>query len=116
MLADALEEVGIPRGDYVVRVNNRKVLNGVMEVAGVLDPMTLEVRAERGIVLRAIDKFDKVGRAGRASLCSTARASRGTSSGDFIDGVGDRSIQQAWRSRQYRNSEVCSCRLPEREK
>ena len=38
MLADALEATGIPRGDYVVRVNNRKVLNGVMEVAGVLDP------------------------------------------------------------------------------
>jgi histidyl-tRNA synthetase len=30
--------VGIPRGDYVIRVNNRKVLNGVMEVAGLLDP------------------------------------------------------------------------------
>jgi histidyl-tRNA synthetase len=38
MLADALEAVGIPRGDYIVRVNNRKVLNGVLEVAGVLDP------------------------------------------------------------------------------
>ena len=34
MLADCLEAVGIERGDYVVRVNNRKVLNGVMEVAG----------------------------------------------------------------------------------
>jgi histidyl-tRNA synthetase len=34
MLADALETVGIPRGDYIIRVNNRKVLNGVMEVAG----------------------------------------------------------------------------------
>ena len=34
MLADCLEEVGIERGDYIVRVNNRKVLNGVMEVAG----------------------------------------------------------------------------------
>ena len=32
MLSDALETVGIPRGDYVVKVNNRKVLNGVMEV------------------------------------------------------------------------------------
>ena len=30
MLADTLEEVGIPRGDYIVRVNNRKVLNGVL--------------------------------------------------------------------------------------
>jgi histidyl-tRNA synthetase len=34
MLSDALEVVGIPRGDYVVKINNRKVLNGVMEVAG----------------------------------------------------------------------------------
>jgi histidyl-tRNA synthetase len=34
MLADTLEAVGIPRGDYIVRVNNRKVLNGVLEVAG----------------------------------------------------------------------------------
>ena len=34
MLADALEAVGIERGDYVIKVNNRKVLNGVMEVAG----------------------------------------------------------------------------------
>ncbi|MEM9754892.1 MAG: HisS family protein, partial [Pseudomonadota bacterium] len=34
MLAETLEAVGIPRGDYIIRVNNRKVLNGVMEVAG----------------------------------------------------------------------------------
>ena len=34
MLCDTLEAVGIPRGDYVVRVNNRKVLNGVLEAAG----------------------------------------------------------------------------------
>ena len=34
MLADCLEAVGIARGDYVVRVNNRKVLNGVLEVTG----------------------------------------------------------------------------------
>ncbi len=38
MLADTLEAVGIERGDYIIRVNNRKVLNGVMEVAGILDP------------------------------------------------------------------------------
>ena len=34
MLAEALEAAGIARGDYVIRVNNRKVLNGVMEAAG----------------------------------------------------------------------------------
>ena len=38
MLADCLEAVGIERGDYVVRVNNRKVLNGVLEVAGMSGP------------------------------------------------------------------------------
>ena len=65
MLADALEAVGIERGDYVIKVNNRKVLNGVMEVAGVLDPSDpSKFEAERGIVLRAIDKLDRLGRGG----------------------------------------------------
>jgi histidyl-tRNA synthetase len=60
MLSDTLEAVGIPRGDYIVRVNNRKVLNGVMEVAGVLDPSDpTKFENERGIVLRAIDKLDE---------------------------------------------------------
>ncbi|MFZ9198956.1 MAG: ATP phosphoribosyltransferase regulatory subunit, partial [Paracoccaceae bacterium] len=69
MLSDALEVVGIPRGDYVVKVNNRKVLNGVMEVAGVLDPSDPErFTHERGIVLRAIDKIDRLGDEGVRAL------------------------------------------------
>ncbi len=35
MMADTMEALGIARGDYVVRVNNRKVLDGVMEAIGV---------------------------------------------------------------------------------
>ena len=31
MMADCLEALGIKRGDYVIKVNNRKVLDGVME-------------------------------------------------------------------------------------
>ena len=86
MLADALEAVGIPRGDYVVRVNNRKVLNGVMEVAGVLDPSDPDRFAEeRGIVLRAIDKFDKFGEAGVRALMGKGRLDE---SGDFTKGAG----------------------------
>ena len=86
MLADALEAVGIPRGDYVVKVNNRKVLNGVMEVAGVLDPADPEKFAhERGIVLRAIDKFDKFGDAGVRALIGAGRMDE---SGDFTKGAG----------------------------
>ncbi|TMV88250.1 histidine--tRNA ligase [Thioclava sp. BHET1] len=86
MLADALEAVGIPRGDYVVRVNNRKVLNGVMEVAGVLDPSDpAKFEAERGTVLRAIDKFDKFGETGVRALIGAGRMDE---SGDFTKGAG----------------------------
>ncbi|WP_284162823.1 histidine--tRNA ligase [Frigidibacter sp. SD6-1] len=86
MLADALEEVGIPRGDYVVKVNNRKVLNGVMEVAGVLDPSDPEKFAhERGIVLRAIDKIDRLGPEGVRALLGDGRKDE---SGDFTKGAG----------------------------
>ena len=86
MLADCLEEVGIERGDYIVRVNNRKVLNGVMEVAGVLDPSDPEKFAsERGIVLRAIDKLDRLGLDGVRALLG---AGRKDDSGDFTDGAG----------------------------
>ncbi len=86
MLADALEAVGIARGDYVVRVNNRKVLNGVLEVAGLLDPSDPEkFAAERGIVLRAIDKLDRLGVEGVRALLGEGRKDE---SGDFAKGAG----------------------------
>ena len=56
MAADTMEALGIPRGSYVVRVNNRKVLDGVMESIGLGGD---ENAARRLIVLRAIDKLDK---------------------------------------------------------
>lgn len=86
MLSDALEAVGIARGDYVVRINNRKVLNGVMEAAGVLDPNAPDEKAhERGIVLRAIDKLDRLGPDGVRALLGAGRKDE---SGDFTDGAG----------------------------
>jgi histidyl-tRNA synthetase len=86
MLADALEATGIPRGDYVIRVNNRKVLNGVMENAGVLDPADPDRFAhERGIVLRAIDKLDRLGVEGLTALLGSGRMDE---SGDFTKGAG----------------------------
>jgi len=85
MLADALEAVGIPRGDYLIKVNNRKVLNGVMEAAGILDPSEPErFSRERGIVLRAIDKIDRLGPDGVRSLLSIGRVDE---SGDFTTGA-----------------------------
>jgi histidyl-tRNA synthetase len=82
MLCDALEAVGIDRGDYVVKVNNRKVLNGVMEVAGLAGD---DKEAERGIVLRAIDKIDRLGAEGVRALLGAGRKDE---SGDFTKGAG----------------------------
>jgi histidyl-tRNA synthetase len=85
MLADTLEAVGIPRGDYIVRVNNRKVLTGVLETMGVGDD-----EDTRNNVLRTIDKFDKVGEAGVRELLGKGRLD---ASGAYIDGVGLRDDQ-----------------------
>ena len=82
MLSDTLEAVGIARGDYVIRVNNRKVLNGVMEVAGLSGD---DKEAARGIVLRAIDKLDRLGPDGVRDLLGEGRKD---ASGDFTKGAG----------------------------
>ncbi len=82
MLSDALEAVGIERGDYVIKINNRKVLNGVMEVAGLSGD---DKEAERGIVLRAIDKMDRLGEAGVRALLGEGRKDE---SGDVTKGAG----------------------------
>ena len=82
MLADVLEGVGIQRGDYIVRVNNRKVLNGVMEVAGLSGE---DKEVERGIVLRAIDKLDRLGQDGVRALLGEGRKD---ASGDYTKGAG----------------------------
>jgi histidyl-tRNA synthetase len=74
--------LGIARGDYVVKVNNRKILDGVLALAG------LEGDAQAGqrlTVLRAIDKLDKFGQEGVALLLG---AGRKDPSGDFTKGAG----------------------------
>ena len=78
MLADALEAAGIERGDYIVRINNRKILNGVLEAAEIGEDKADDV-------LRQIDKFDKVGEPGVRQLLTTGRKD---DSGAEIDGVG----------------------------
>ncbi|MCI4660460.1 MAG: histidine--tRNA ligase [Neomegalonema sp.] len=89
MLSDALEAAGVARGDYLVRVNNRKVLNGVLERIKLLDPADPEgdaVQLEtRMTVLRAIDKLDKFGTEGVRLLLGAGRKDE---SGDFTKGAG----------------------------
>ncbi|WP_299878066.1 histidine--tRNA ligase [uncultured Sulfitobacter sp.] len=103
MLADCLEEVGIERNDYVVRVNNRKVLNGIIESMfenqlnnafpdGISkqglqsgDVLRERMNALTDDVLRTLDKHDKVGDIGVAELLGNGRKDQ---SGAFIEGLG----------------------------
>jgi histidyl-tRNA synthetase len=72
-----MEALGIPRGSYVVKVNNRKVLDGVMEAT--------EIPAEKHLaVLRAIDKLDRLGIDGVRMLLGAGRKDE---SGDFTKGA-----------------------------
>ena len=73
MMADTLEALGIKRGDYVVKVNNRKVLDGVMEAIGLAGD---ENAGARLTVLRAIDKLDKLGRTAWRFLLGPGRQGR----------------------------------------
>jgi len=82
MFADTMEALGIARGDYVIRVNNRKVLDGVMEAIGLGGE---EKAGARLTVLRAIDKLDKFGPEGVRLLLGPGRKDE---SGDFTKGAG----------------------------
>lgn len=81
MAADTMEQLGIDRGDYVVRVNNRKILDGVLELIGLIGD---EYTDKRLTVLRAIDKLDKFGVEGVKLLLGKGRLDE---SGDFTKGA-----------------------------
>ncbi len=86
MLADILEAVGIRRGEYIVRLNSRTVLDGIMNKAGILDPDRPEAAAQRrATVMRAIDKLDRLGADGVLALLGTGRRDE---SGDYTPGAG----------------------------
>ncbi|WP_371260488.1 histidine--tRNA ligase [Bradyrhizobium sp. Ec3.3] len=79
MAADTMEALGIARGSYVVKVNNRKVLDGVRDALGIADD------AQWLTVMRAIDKLDRLGLAGVRQLLGEGRKDE---SGDFTKGAG----------------------------
>jgi histidyl-tRNA synthetase len=81
MAADTMEALGIPRGDYLVRVNNRKVLDGVMETVGIGGEANA---GKRLTVLRAIDKWDRLGPDGVKLLLGMGRKD---DSGDYTKGA-----------------------------
>lgn len=83
MAADCLEALGIPRGDYVMRVNNRKVLDGVLETAGIVGEGA-EFEVQHLTVMRAIDKLDRLGPDGVRRLLGKGRKD---DSGDYTEGA-----------------------------
>ena len=82
MAADTMEALGIPRGSYVVKVNNRKLLDGLMDVIGLARRPNA---GKRLTVLRAIDKCDRLGPQGVRALLGPGRKDE---SGDFTHGAG----------------------------
>jgi histidyl-tRNA synthetase len=82
MAADTMEALGIRRGSYVVKVNSRKVLDGVLETIGIAGA---EHEQRKLTVLRAMDKLDRLGLAGVRELLGEGRKDE---SGDFTKGAG----------------------------
>ncbi|MEL7158892.1 MAG: histidine--tRNA ligase, partial [Actinomycetota bacterium] len=92
VMAEALERLGIERGDYIVRLNDRNVLNAVLTMAGIPGPgpdddaeTTAEAERRRAHVLRSMDKLDRLGADGVRLLLGPGREDE---SGDFTAGVG----------------------------
>jgi histidyl-tRNA synthetase len=82
MMADTMEALGLKRGEYIIKINNRKILDGVMNDAGLGGD---ENASKRLSIMRAIDKLDRLGEAGVFLLL---REGRKDESGDFTKGVG----------------------------
>ncbi|MDR3526556.1 MAG: histidine--tRNA ligase [Rhizomicrobium sp.] len=80
MVCDALEALGLKRGEYVVKINSRGLLDGVLDAVG----LPAEEGERRGIVMRAIDKLDRLGVRGVKALLGEGRKDE---SGDFTKGA-----------------------------
>jgi histidyl-tRNA synthetase len=98
MAADTMEALGIPRGSYIVKVNNRKVLDGVMEWIGLGGE---ENASRRLTVLRAIDKLDKFDPKEVRLLLGAGRKDE---SGDFTKGANldEDQIEAIFRSLEFK--------------
>src|SRR5271166_634134 len=81
MAADVMQAVGIARGDYVIKFSNKKLYEGLQESQGLGGPNNA---ARRLMVLRALDKFDRLGIEGVRNLLGAGRRDE---SGDFTRGA-----------------------------
>ncbi len=79
MAVAGLEAAGLPTGAAVLKINNRKLLNGLLSAAGVADG------GQKLSVLRAVDKLDRLGADGVRLLLGEGRKDE---SGAFTKGSG----------------------------
>ena len=82
LAADTMEALGIKRGDYVIKVNSRRILDSLLDAIGLSATGNAEARLA---AMRAIDKFDRLGIEGVKALLGSGRKDE---SGDFTKGVG----------------------------
>lgn len=88
MACAALEAAGIARDKFQIKFSTRHLLDAVLEKIGV----PAEAYSTRLVVLRAIDKFDRLGRDGVELLLGAGRKDE---SGDFTKGAGLDAAQRA---------------------
>ena len=79
MMAEALQAAGAASGEFVVRVNTRKVMSGLLDIIGA------NTESARLTILRALDKLDRLGVDGVRDLLGKGRKDE---SGDFTEGAG----------------------------
>ncbi|MBN2892631.1 MAG: histidine--tRNA ligase [Bacteroidales bacterium] len=79
ILSDALENIGIKKGEYIIKLNNRKIIKGFLESIGVKSEQDADV-------MRVIDKLDKIGITGVTEELGKGR--KDEKSGAFITGLG----------------------------
>ena len=82
LFAEVIDAAGVPKGDYAIRVSNRKIVDGLFERLGLEGD---DEALRRLNVMRSMDKFDRLGEAGVRLLLGPGRKDE---SGDFTDGVG----------------------------
>lgn len=85
IMCDALAALGFDREDFVVKVNNRKIMQGVLEACGIGDADIGNIDSTGAAVLRAIDKLERLGMKGVLELLGSGRKDK---SGDYTDGAG----------------------------
>ncbi len=84
VICDVLEALGFAANEYIVNVNDRKVLQGVLEVCGFTEVDITAEGSQAATVLRAIDKLDRLGREGVLQLLGEGRTDE---TGDFTEGA-----------------------------